>query len=151
MSARAPRGVDPSPSETHKVNVISPRSKVTGAKYYAHVHLSLMCSPQAQSGHTGINTMDIAEFTRIPRSRSSNQGQRSPDQKPVPMHIYHSSVVHRHRLATLVSIPWAQQHSQDCQGQGHRSMVKGHRTKISMPMHIYPTWVVPTPNLGKVT
>ena len=57
-STRAPQGVYPSPSETHKVKFISARSKVTGPKCHAHVHLSLMGSPQTQTGHTDIDTMD---------------------------------------------------------------------------------------------
>ena len=59
--------MDPSPSETHKIKVILPRSKVTGANGYAHVYLYLIGSPQAQSGDAGINTMDTAESTKIPR------------------------------------------------------------------------------------
>ena len=49
-SVSAPQGVDPSSSETHKVKVISPRSKVTGAKCHVHLHLSLMGSQSTDTG-----------------------------------------------------------------------------------------------------
>ena len=45
----------------------------------------------------------------------------------MPMHIYTSWVVHMHKLATLASIPWAQERPQESQGQDHdpRSKVTG--------------------------
>ena len=67
------------------------------------------------------------------RSRSYHQGQRSQDQNSTPVHNYTLWVVLMHKLATLASIPWAQGHSQDSQGQGHISMVEGHKTKIPCP------------------
>ena len=54
------------PQDFH-VKVIAPRSKVTT---YTQAHLPLMSSPQAQSGHTGINTLATTASTRLPRSKS---------------------------------------------------------------------------------
>ena len=128
-SARAPRGVDQSPSETHKV-VISPRPKVTGPKFHAHAHLHLMDSPHAKTDHIDINTLGTGASTRFPRSWSCLQSQRSQGQNSMLMHNYTLWVVHVHKLATLASIPWAQKRPKDSQGQGHSSKVKGHSTKI---------------------
>ncbi len=60
-----------------KVKVTELQSKVTEPKFHAHAHLSLMGSPQTQTGHVGINTMDTAASTRTPRSRSWLEGQRT--------------------------------------------------------------------------
>ena len=65
-----------------------------------------MGSPHAQTGHTGINTLGTGASTRFPRSRSLLQGQRSQDHNTMPMHIYSSWVVHRHKQVTLVSMPF---------------------------------------------
>ena len=43
-----------------KVRVRAPRLKVTGSKFYAHAHLPLMGSPQAQIGHNDIKNLATA-------------------------------------------------------------------------------------------
>ena len=43
----------------------------------------------------------------------------------MPIHIYTSWVVYTHKLAKLAAIPWTQEGTQDFQGQGHSSNVKG--------------------------
>ena len=113
---------------------MAPRLKVTGPKVHAHAHLPLMCSLQTQIGHAGINTFDTAVCVRFPRS--SLEGQRSQHQISMFVHIYPSSGVHRHKLATFSH--WHQY-------LGHRRVlqiskikitgpkIKDHRTKIQCP------------------
>ena len=96
-----------------------PRSNVTGPKLHGHAHLPLMGSPQAQISHISINTLGTGASTRIPRSRSWIQGQRSQDQNFMPMYIYASWVAHMHKQETLASMHWAQEHPQESQGQFH--------------------------------
>ena len=109
-----------------------------------------MGSSHAQPGHVGINTLDTGTPTRFPRSRLWPQGQRSQDQNSVLMHIYPTWVVYKHKLATLASIPWAQDHLQDSQGQGCWPQRQRSQDQNSMPMHNYTSWVVHTPSLGKL-
>ena len=114
---------------------MAPRSKVTGQTFHTHAHLSLMGSSQTQTGHTGINTMGTGAFRRIKRSRSWLQLQRWEDQNFMPMHIYPSWIVHRHKLATLVSILWTQEGAQD---QSYKSKDRGHRIKNPHPCTFTP-------------
>ena len=87
--------MDPSPSETHRVKVTSPKSKVTGPKCHTHVHLSLISSPQAQIDHVGIRVHKNLKAKVIP-PRSKVTGPNS-----APMYIHY-----RHKLATLAIIPF---------------------------------------------
>ena len=63
--------------ETYKVKVISPRPKITGAIYYAHMHISLTARPQAHIGYVGINIIDTPEskipcpYTSTPHGQSA--------------------------------------------------------------------------------
>ena len=107
-----------------------------GSKVKCH-RTKILCPctsiPQTQTGHIGINTIDTGASTRIPRSRSWLQGQRSQDQNSMLMHSYLSWILHRGRLATLASIPWTQEGPRESPGRGHGCKVKGHRTKMPGP------------------
>ena len=48
-----------------KVKVISPRSKVTGANFRAHVHLNHVGSPCTQPGQGSFNNLDADTFKKI--------------------------------------------------------------------------------------
>ena len=59
--------------------------EVTAAKSHAYAQLHLMGSTHIHIGRCGINILAIAAPTRIPRSRSSLQGQRSQQQNIMPI------------------------------------------------------------------
>ncbi len=134
-SARAPQWVDPSPPQTQNakdiiytnptVKVISPNSKVIGPKFHPHSHLSLTCSPRAQTDHTGDSSIHKNLKVKVIASRSKITGPKFYAQAHLPL-----IVAHRHKLVMLASIPRKHKRPQESQGQGHGTKVKSHRTKF---------------------
>ena len=115
------------------------RSNVTGPKLNGHAQLSLMGSPQAQTGHNGVNTFGTGGSTRILRlkvmaARSNVTGPKFHAHAHLP--LVGPRVVQRHKLATLASIPWAQEHPQEFQGQGHGTKVKVTEPKFNAHAHL---------------
>ena len=82
-------------------------SKVKGHRTKFYAHLSIMGSPQTQTGHVGIHTLHWRVY-KNPKVKVMAPRPKVTGQKCMPMHIYPSWVVHRHKLATLASIIWTQ-------------------------------------------
>ena len=56
--------MDPSPPETNKAKIISPKAKVTRGKYIGHVILYFVGNPQAKLDYKGSNTLETTASTR---------------------------------------------------------------------------------------
>ena len=69
------------------------------------------------------NTLDTAAATRISRSGSQLQAQKSRCHKN--MQTYPSRIMCTPNFKTVAQITWTQQESQEIQGQGHSFMTKG--------------------------